>query len=459
MATKNIFMRLFIDGEHSRAQQKELRWRMARRGWQLCTEKDFALHGLYIHFGNPDSLGPDAQCLVVVLRDRDSVWTDKQIERVDYVIVPCRALGEFYGDRYSAMKPKLAVCCDGVRSDLIRDIERKDPPQRGAMTVICSSAEDLAICDRVRGLLPDVKTTLVRSFENDDCLYRTFLSGSVFLCPTRSPDWSFGLGIKAMACGAIPVTTPMGAAPEYMIGIAVDGDPNEVPTQASFARAIYALLCDAKRREELREEMMRKTRVNYNVERMIDGLENLFLDLPPNPGTHFTFQVKHATGKIINIGCDQDPCGFGQRGATNVDITAENPILGYKTAAHIIADVREGLPVEREYDSAILGDIIEHIRLPEIGVAIKNAAATVKPGGKVIVTFPDDTRTIEEQCKWHTGKGTEHYGENSHALHDHRMDIDYVKSAIEAQGLTIEKIQDVDYGFHMGYALLCRVPA
>lgn len=90
------------------------------------------------------------------------------------------------------------------------------------------------------------------------------------------------------------------------------------------------------------------------------------------------FQRRHAVGKVLNIGCGDDPAGFGDQ-ATHLDVdrwALPNFVLGNCHA----------LPFgDGEFDTAVLGDVLEHCELP--GVAVREACRVAK---RVVITVPEE---------------------------------------------------------------------
>jgi hypothetical protein len=90
------------------------------------------------------------------------------------------------------------------------------------------------------------------------------------------------------------------------------------------------------------------------------------------------FQRLHAVGKIVNLGCGDDPAEFGPR-ATHVDVDE------WDLPNFVRANV-EALPfADREYDTAILGDVLEHCAIPTIAVA-----EACRVARRVVITVPEE---------------------------------------------------------------------
>jgi len=87
------------------------------------------------------------------------------------------------------------------------------------------------------------------------------------------------------------------------------------------------------------------------------------------------FQKMFADGNIINIGCGDNPCGFGPE-CTHVDLD----LFDYPN--FIQADAHNLPFPDQSFDTAILGDMLEHVSNPsqvlrEAGRVAKTVVATI----------------------------------------------------------------------------------
>lgn len=90
------------------------------------------------------------------------------------------------------------------------------------------------------------------------------------------------------------------------------------------------------------------------------------------------FQLSRSVGKILNIGCGDDPAKFGAS-ATHLDIDHWNLPNFVHGDCHF-------LPFENDsFDTAVLGDVLEHCSDPE--KAVKEAARVAH---RVIITVPEE---------------------------------------------------------------------
>lgn len=112
--------------------------------------------------------------------------------------------------------------------------------------------------------------------------------------------------------------------------------------------------------------------------------------------SQWPFQVKYATGKILNVGCNNDGALFRERGAINIDLTTFDECNGQVIPAHALADAR-ALPFRPVFDSVVLGEILEHFTASDARIALDQARAALKPGGRIVATLPHDNRPPEKQ--------------------------------------------------------------
>lgn len=88
-----------------------------------------------------------------------------------------------------------------------------------------------------------------------DEVAEAYLKAEVWAYPTDFPEIDCITATKAMAAGAIPVTTDKAALLERNQGIMVKGDIHESQVVEEFKRELIALLKDDKRKKELRKQL------------------------------------------------------------------------------------------------------------------------------------------------------------------------------------------------------------
>ncbi len=102
------------------------------------------------------------------------------------------------------------------------------------------------------------------------------------------------------------------------------------------------------------------------------------------------FQVRHASGAVLNVGCSLDIAGFRSRGAVNVDLNAVDPVCGV-LPVDVVDDARVLAHFgDCSFDSVVLGDILEHMCDVDACATIRAAVRVLKSGGRVVITVPFD---------------------------------------------------------------------
>lgn len=96
----------------------------------------------------------------------------------------------------------------------------------------------------------------------------------------------------------------------------------------------------------------------------------------------------HARGRLVDLGCGKVPLYAAYRAqvseVTCVDWSGSADSAQHLDVAH---DLNQPLPLESDrYDTAILSDVLEHIRRPEALVA--EIARILAPGGKLLLNVP-----------------------------------------------------------------------
>lgn len=106
--------------------------------------------------------------------------------------------------------------------------------------------------------------------------------------------------------------------------------------------------------------------------------------------------------KILNIACKEDPAALGARfGAVNLDIQEYDPQTG--TDLRKIPNFVHGNALELPekwtglFHVVVLGEFIEHCVFDAARKALREAVRVARKDGKVVVTFPLDSRPPEAQ--------------------------------------------------------------
>jgi len=173
----------------------------------------------------------------------------------------------------------------------------------------------------------------------------------------------------------------------------------------------------------------------------------------------YAFQHRHADGRIVNIGCNDDGSHFAKRNAVNVDITKKDQVTGRVIPADVVADARS-LPssLHGRFDTAILGDILEHMNDDDIVRSLACAKKCLENGGKVLVTWPveTDAHRIKDEAETHDGRIVREYCDGVSHTHNRTIDVSDMERLVHRAGLRIETRQPIDYTYMTGWGLVCR---
>jgi ubiquinone/menaquinone biosynthesis C-methylase UbiE len=131
-----------------------------------------------------------------------------------------------------------------------------------------------------------------------------------------------------------------------------------------------------------------------------------------------------ATGRIVNLGCGEDPCDFGER-AVHVDLDC------YNHKNFVQADIHN-LPFrDDEFDTAVLGDVLEHS--PDPVKMLKEAGRVAK---KVVATVFEEWRPPEDPAAQQEQKLRE-----LHAM-GFETTMDYIKSLPTHRDCIVSVMED-----------------
>lgn len=511
----------------SETHQIELAWRLARRGYEVYsyaplpegsprehkgviwrdveTETNFAEPGLWVMYRNPlllDAFEPRPDQRVWFMAQDEhygeklTAARAKKVERF-CVLSPWHAV--LFGSIYSFIpKNNLALTSNGIKVDLIREIEKEGVPPRNPKKAIFTSSPDrgletaIAVLRRAREWVEDLELHVYYGLDNIEKLiakeprfayykvlrerilkaldaknvinhgrisqrelYKEIFSAGIWLYPTEFGETSCINCMEAQAMGAVPLTNPYAAlASNVDHGVVIQGWPyRDHLTQCRYVGELVKLAQQPALQDYMREEMMRQARWRFNWERIVDQWVNWIEGLPEKPTSQFQFQSRYMQGRVLNVGCGDDPLNFAGRGVINMDIAEKGPVGNVVNKPHIIHDAREPFPV-KNFDSVILGDILEHMSEEDAIKVLKNAGSARANGGPIIITCPNDAgRPHTEQHK--DSQGDETYTDGVSAFHDRAIELEDLNRMIEAAGLKLFIYQTIDYGEFEGHGAVC----
>jgi glycosyltransferase involved in cell wall biosynthesis len=478
--------------------------------WAHSDYADTRREGFWIINRCPDILDkfpvdhPDQQLYFLAEDTFYQSMTEDRAAKLDKYICLCQAHANYVASIYPYLKDQLVLGSNGIKMETIREIE-KGPPERNPRRLMFASSPD-------RGLLPLLKIfkrarewvsgadgngplelhvyygfqNLLKSCEGQGekhpayrlykkCmkemdqpgvywhdrtpqpeLYRDWFKSGIFCTPSTFTETNFISCQEAQACGAIPIALPIWAASDFIRhGTFLHGDPYEDPlTQARFVGEIYRLASNPKLQEQIRAEMMPYARSRFNWERSIDTIEAWMHGYDDGKRMIMCqggYSLKHAKGKILNVGCCDDGPNLKALGAINMDIHAVDPALNRPNAVDVVADARS-LPAPFEphsFDCVVMTEVLEHFETNDVPEQLRKLKKCLRPGGHIVITVPDDHRELQGQSL----NGHSHYADGISFKH-HPVSKETFYWWANESGLEVTNYQQIEYGFDdvMGHA-------
>ena len=331
----------------SETSQIELSWRLARRGYDVMTYApvpwegvrewrgskwapleavDWKRPGIWLIYRQPSAIDnfpeqhPNQRLYLVSQDVTYPDWSNERLKKLDRFMALCQTHAADHRSRWPGFDEKIFVSANGIKRDLIDQIE-KENIQRNPRKMIYASSPDrglvclLRVFKRAREWVKNLELHVFYGFNNIDKLIQANPGDKQFsklkaevekLCATPGVIWrgrinqpdlirewfSAGMWVhpsvftetgsitsmEASACGAIPITVPIWAVGENVRhGMFIQGNPYIDPlVQSRFVSAIYRLVSDEKLQEQIRAEMMPEARFRFDWEKVVDGLEREF---------------------------------------------------------------------------------------------------------------------------------------------------------------------------------------
>lgn len=505
----------------------EMAWRLAQRGhkvicyapipkdcprkwrgtsWHRFEDADFWQDGVWILYRCPevlDKFGPrrpeQPRWLMCQDEDYGHRWTPDRADKIDWILAISGEHQQRLRHSHPELASKIVRTSNGIKMDLIREVEAKLPARNPKKLIYASSPDRgllrlLHIFSRAQEQVPNLELHAFYGFNNIDKLmktyrwmgqekhrivarlksvkgvvwrgrvsqqelYREWLTAGIWCYPTNFFETSCITSMEAQALGAIPLTRPYGALRDnVMHGIVLSGDADDPLVQARYAGEIIRLAQEDGLQDRIRPQMMADARGRFNWERWVDQWEAVaehYGRWDWAPMVQYAFQHRHARGKILNIGCAEDVSAFASRGATNIDIHARHPLTGLPTAAHILADARD-LPkgLYEGFDTVILGDILEHFTPDDAVLALQQARLALRSGGRIVISCPDDARAPKAQHP-HL-EGDEEYLPGVSAFHLHSINRETLTDWLVQAGLQPTIWQELDYTHFVGHGIVAH---
>lgn len=297
-------------------------------------------------------------------------------------------------------------------------------------------------------------------------LTREWLKAGLWVFPSMYPETSCATCMEAQALGAIPISSGLWALGENIhYGVRIDGEVyTDALVQTRYAAEIVRLTADPARQESFRAEMMTTAREQWSWERWVDQWEALAFKTPaPTIGGSIAmvrgdqafavaqawFQAKHASGDTLNVGCSSGHLATDAP-VTNLDLNRVNPSMGSETVCDVQADARS-LPYQNDsFETVILGDLLEHMSDADAIITLREAARVTRD--KIIVTWPVDTRTSQEQ---HVGHLPD-YAPGIPATHTKTVEKSDMLVWCQEAGLIVTHLEEIEYPFAPGFGLILQ---
>ena len=148
--------------------------------------------------------------------------------------------------------------------------------------------------------------------------------------------------------------------------------------------------------------------------------------------------VAATTGKVLNIGANEDPAGLkaiDPDRVDNADIESHDSYMNRPNLVDIVFDATQKWPLEDDsYELVVLGDILEHLYPDEAAVVLTEANRCAP---KLCITVPKDDRINPETIELRNGYRT----------HCYVWTDDKIRRILEETGWRVTDWQTVDYLF------------
>ena len=322
----------------------EMSWRLAARGHEVVTyapipddcpgewrgtkwypleQADFSEEGIWILYRCPEIVDKflpkkKTQQLWLMMQDWDyPTWNGEEgevrVKNTDAVITLCKSHGFDVVQKHPLVESNLWLTSNGIKTDLIKEIEEDGVPERNPKRIMYASSPDrglkygLISFKKAREIIPDLEFHAFYGFNNLDKLiegqpahwlaknkreimelleqpgvtfhgrvsqkelYKEWFKSGIWLYETNFNETSCITSMEAQACGAIPIVSPVYALKENVQhGVGIVGDANDPLTQARFAAEIVKMVMIPGLQDVIRSEMMPWARERFDWEVFVD---------------------------------------------------------------------------------------------------------------------------------------------------------------------------------------------
>lgn len=295
--------------------------------WLPLAAADFVQEGLWIMSRCPHAAKnfkkSANQKLWLICQDVDYPNIDQKtgypiadhLEPFNRIVALCRTQQEFLKMKYPKVADKVCLSSNGLRRDLIEEVEKLNIP-RNPKKVIFSSSPDrglnalLKIFRRASEYVPDLKLSIAYGWDNIDkflhvspqtrllkkeimdlvektpgitfCgrlpqkeLYKEIFSSGVYVSCTDFKETSMISCMEMQAAGAYAIFSPLWAAQENIQhGIFIHGYPDDPITISRFANALVSVVNNPEQQEVLRKPMMTYARDRFDWEKIVTQFDS-----------------------------------------------------------------------------------------------------------------------------------------------------------------------------------------
>lgn len=473
--------------------------------WEHASHADFSLDGIWVVYRSPETVDliPEGQVIWMICQDVFyPTWTVDRALRCSRIVALCQEHAKYIKAMIPDALERVCISSNGIRSEEISTLAMFMHGQRNPKRMIYASSPDrglknlIPIFQRVREIVPDAELHVFYGFDNIDkvCennptwegvhaqtrqlkalletpgvvnhgrlgqaeLREQWLKTGIWCHPSNFTETSCITCMDAQATGAIPITTPIWAIGENVQhGVFIEGNPDSDPlVQARYVLEVVRMMCNSELQDEIRDEMQPWAIKNFSWENFVSQWENWAeFDLTTKDGgiwrDQFTFQYDQSSGRILNVGANTDGAGLKKfKGAINVDLHKVDKATGEVLPIDVIADARD-LPYSSEFDTVVLGEILEHMETPDAVQSLREARKACKPGGRVVVTMPHDKRAVPN-----LSPDRKFYAPGSFAYHHRYIGPQELLGWIESAGLKVETWGRIVYAWgEEGSAIVAR---
>lgn len=296
-------------------------WRNVK--WYPIEQCNFEEKGLWVLYRCPEAVDKikdkNGKILWLLMQDwdhPDSQWyggetKTSRIEKLDAIVVLCEAHRKWLVNRRPDIKNKTIITRNGIKDDLIKQIEKENIVRNPKRIMYASSPDRgmlsaLQIFERAQEKDPELELHLTYGFNNidklikggnkhfqrdkDQCLkliektgavlhgrlsqnelYKMWFQTAMTVYCTTFWETGWITGLEASAMGAIPIFSPIWAQGENMkFGVAIQGHPSDPLTIARFANAVVSVAANPQNQELIRKPMMQWSRCNWSWDKFVD---------------------------------------------------------------------------------------------------------------------------------------------------------------------------------------------